>query len=95
MAIHLLRAGMTGLAAGALSLGGFAVPAQAQPIAVGNLVNVQISNLLNNNEVAVQIPINAAANICDVTVVALATDVADGGATCTSRSGNRELTITQ
>jgi hypothetical protein len=45
--------------------------------------------------VAVQIPIQAAANICDVTVVVLAQDVTDDGATCTARNGNQELTITQ
>lgn len=78
---------------------GSTAPAQAQPpIAVGNLVNVQITNLLNNNEVAVQIPINAAANICvgSVTVAVIA-EVLEGGSpfTCTSRSGNQELVVTQ
>lgn len=73
-------------------------PAQAAPIAAGNLVNVQITNLLNDNEVAVQIPINAAANICvgSVTVAVIA-EVLEGGSPfeCTSRSGNHELVITQ
>lgn len=88
--------------AGALALAGsttfMATPAQAQPVAVGNLVNVQITNLLNDNEVAVQIPINAAANICvgDVTVAVIA-EVLDGGAPfeCTARSGKQDLVITQ
>lgn len=95
MTRSLLRAGGIAVATAALGLGGLAGTASAQPVAVGNLVNVQITNLLNNNEVAVQIPINAAANICDVSVVALASDVADGGATCTARSGTQELSITQ
>jgi hypothetical protein len=77
---------------------GSTAPAQARPIAVGNLVNVQITNLLNDNEVAVQIPINAAANICvgNVTVAVIA-DVLAGGSPfeCTSQSGNQELVITQ
>lgn len=72
--------------------------ANAAPISVGNLVNVQISNVLNNNDVdvAAEIPISVAANICGIDAVVLAADVADDGdATCTSRSGNQMLTITQ
>jgi hypothetical protein len=48
---------------------GFASPASAQQT---GLVNVEISNVANNNVVTIQVPINAAANICgvDVTVVA-------------------------
>lgn len=48
---------------------GLAAPASAQQT---GLVNVEISNVANNNVVTVQVPINAAANICgvDVTVVA-------------------------
>ncbi|WP_322936468.1 hypothetical protein [Nocardioides bizhenqiangii] len=84
--------------AAAATLGSTA-SAQAQPpIAVGNLVNVQITNLLNNNEVAVQIPINAAANICvgNVTVAIIAEVLAGGSPfECTSKSGNHELVITQ
>ncbi len=95
MVRSVVRAGAVAVAAGTLAMGGMAGMANAQPVAAGNLVNVQITNLLNNNEVAVQIPINAAANICDVNVVVLASDVADDGATCTARSGNRELSITQ
>jgi hypothetical protein len=91
----LLRVGAAAIATSAFTVGGLAGTANAQPVAVGNLVNVQITNLLNNNEVAVQIPIQAAANICDVSVVVLAQDVTDDGATCTARNGNQELTITQ
>lgn len=77
---------------------GITAPAQAQPVAAGNLVNVQITNLLNDNEVAVQIPINAAANICGGSVtVALIAEVLDGDDPfmCTARSGNQELVVTQ
>lgn len=89
--------GAASAALAAATLVGAGAPAQAlPPIAVGNLVNVQITNVLNNNEVAVQIPINAAANICGVSVTALAQDlVQDGTAECRSRSGNRDLVITQ
>ncbi len=89
--------GAASAALAAATLVGAGAPAQAlPPIAVGNLVNVQITNVLNNNEVAVQIPINAAANICGVSVTALAQDlVQDQTAECRSRSGNRDLVITQ
>jgi hypothetical protein len=82
------------LATGAISAGAVAVPAaSAQPVVTGGLVNVTVTNLLNNNQVGVQIPITAAANVCGVDVVALASQVANGGATCTSRSGNQSLSI--
>ena len=55
------------------------------------LVNVDIHNVLNNNDVAVQIPVTAAANICNVSVDVITQNVANGG-TCTSRSGNQTLT---
>jgi hypothetical protein len=47
------------------------------------LVNVRISD----NEV--QIPIAAAANVCDLTIAVLAVDVADGGATCDAVANSR------
>jgi hypothetical protein len=59
------------------------------------LVNVDIHNVLNNNDVAVQIPINAAANVCGVNVVVLAQELASGPVTCDARSGNQMLTISQ
>ena len=54
---------------------GFAGPASAQQT---GLVNVDISNVANNNVVTIQVPINAAANICgvDVDVVAAVLGVA-------------------
>lgn len=84
------------LAAGAISAGVVGVPAaSAQPVITGGLVNVTVTNLLNNNKVALQIPVNAAANICGVNVVVLAQGLAGGPVTCTSRSGNQSLTISQ
>jgi hypothetical protein len=74
---------------------GATAPAQAQPIAVGNLVSVQITNVLNNNQVGVQIPINAAANICGVNVAVIADLDAGSSFTCTARSGRQELVITR
>lgn len=84
------------LATGAISAGVVAVPAaSAQPVVTGGLVNVTVTNLLNNNQVGVQIPINAAANVCGVNVVVLAQELAGGPVTCTSRSGNQSLSISQ
>ena len=80
-----------GLAFGTL---GLSSAASAQVI-TGGLVNVTITNLLNNNQVAVQIPVNAAANVCGVSVAVLAQELTSGPVNCTSRSGNQTLTITQ
>jgi hypothetical protein len=77
---------------GALMLGP-AVPALAQgPVVTGGLVNVTVTNVLNNNTVQVAIPVDAAANICNVSVNVIASLVANGG-TCTARSGNQTLTF--
>jgi hypothetical protein len=57
-------------------------PAAAQQ---NGLVNVEASRVLNNNQVAVTVPINAAANVCGVSVTALASQVANGPVQCTSR----------
>ena len=84
--------------AGGLAFGGFALPmtaASAQPVVTGGLVNVTITNVLNNNSVAVQIPVNAAANICGLNVAVLAQELASGPVTCMSRSGNQSLMISQ
>lgn len=90
------------VAGGALALGlaggmtgALAATASASPVVTGGLVNVTITNLLNNNTVAVQIPINAAANICNVQVPVISTVVNSGGTyTCTARSGAQSLSIT-
>ncbi len=84
-----------GVAGTALAVGGtvaMTAPAQAQPVAAGNLVNVQISNLLNDNEVAVTVPINAAANVCGVSVDVLTSQLANAPVTCDA--GARQWTIT-
>ena len=61
-----------------------AVPAMAQPVVTGGLVNVTITNLLNNNQVTATVPIQAAANICGVSVAALSSGLATGPVSCTS-----------
>ena len=83
--------------AGMLVAGGMTGPATAQPVQVGNLVNVNISNVLNNNTVQVTVPINVAANICgvDVEVLVLATQEAgDQTFTDCDARGNQEVSVT-
>lgn len=80
------------IATGTIAVGGLSAPASASPIAAGNLVNVQISNVLNDNEVVVAVPINAAAAICGVTVAVLAET---GSATECNARGNQQVEILQ
>ena len=82
-----MRKAFAALFATAALVGGTAASASAQQT---GLINVDISDVLNNNNIAVVVPISAAANICGVTVVALAADLVAGGGetTCTARSGN-------
>jgi hypothetical protein len=84
----------------------FAVLATSAMLAIGlaaapaasaqqqGLVNVDVHNVLNNNHVAVAIPINAAANICGVSVDVLTSNLANGPVTCTS-GANQQFTISQ
>ncbi len=68
-----------------------ALPASAQaPVITGGLVNVTLVDVLSGNEVAVQVPVSVAANICDVSVAVLAQDLSDGAADCS----NAQQTIT-
>jgi hypothetical protein len=77
------------LASGMMAIGLAAAPAASAQ--QSGLVNVDVHNVLNNNDVAVQIPVTAAANICNVDVNVITDTVANGG-TCTARSGNQTLT---
>jgi len=63
------------LIAGTMSLGA-ALPAAAQPTVQRGLVNVNVE------DVTIQVPIAVAANICDVTVAVLVSDLRDGSAVC-------------
>jgi hypothetical protein len=49
-----------------------AMPAMAQPLFTGGLVNINVTDVLTNNEVAVQVPIGVAANVCGVQANVLA-----------------------
>ncbi len=71
-----MRRTITALTAAASALILLAEPASAQPRQEG-LVNVNVS------DVTVQLPIGVAANVCDLTVAALAEVIDDAGA-CTA-----------
>ena len=76
----------------ALAVGMTAVPAASAQ--QQGLVNVDVHNVLNNNDVSVAIPINAAANICGVDVNVLASQIADAPVTCRS-DANQQFTVSQ
>ena len=80
-------------AAGVLAAGVVAVPAASAQ--QSGLVNVDITNVLNNNQVVanVNIPITAAANICGVSVDVLAANLAQGQNSCQS-TANPNISLT-
>lgn len=88
----IVRSGfVAAIATGTIAVGGLSAPASAQ-VGVGNLVNVQITNVANNNKVVVAVPINAAAAICGVTVAVLSQT---GSATECDARGNQQVEILQ
>lgn len=61
----------------------------------GGLVNVTVTDILNNNQTSVQLPLDVAANVCGVNVNVLSTQLADNGnAKCTATGGLQTLFIT-
>ena len=78
---------MTGSLGGAL-----AAPAMAQQ---SGLVNVEITRVLNNNQVQVAVPVQAAANICGVTVAALTALPVGSMTACAAQNGNQTVTATR
>jgi uncharacterized protein HemY len=82
----------------------FATTAVAAALAVGigvptasaqqqGLVNVEVSNVLNNNTIQITVPINAAANVCGVAVAVLAQELASGPVDCTAAANQRFLIL--
>jgi len=70
---------------------------------IPTLVNVNLQNVLNNLSVSLkvnrdnipvtaQVPIDVAANVCGVSVSALAASAANGTATCTAKTTTPQLT---
>ena len=81
------------LTSGAIAAGLAVAPAASAQ--QQGLVNVDVHNVLNNNEVSVAIPINAAANICGVTVNALTADLVQNGSVTCDAGANQRFTVTQ
>lgn len=95
---------MIATAATAIALSGGALtasPASASPIVTGGLVNVTVTDVLNNNQilndvnVGVGAALGIAANVCDVSVGVLAQQLHTGGATCTSNATGQRVDISQ
>jgi hypothetical protein len=76
----------------AIAVGLTAVPAASAQ--QQGLVNVDIHNVANNNNVSVAVPINAAANVCGVSVDVLSSLIANGPVDCDA-GANQDFTVTQ
>jgi hypothetical protein len=86
----------------ALAVGAFAPTASSAPVITGGLVNLTVTNVLNNNTVTLDRTVNVAAavkiaaNVCDVPVTVLASSITQtGSATCTNTLNGGSATITQ
>jgi hypothetical protein len=92
----LRRVAAASLAAAALAVGVVAAPSAASPVITGGLVNVTITDVLNNNTVTVKIPVSVAlqlaANVCDLTVGVLAQDLHTGSASCSTATQSIDIT---
>jgi hypothetical protein len=88
------------MATGALATGIGVSGASAQgPVITGGLVNVTVTNLLNNNDVDVTVPVQAGvhlgANVCGVNAAVLAAEfLQNGTASCTNNQDTRQVQIT-
>ena len=75
----------------AVAAGGLALipvaSAVAQPIITGGLVNVTVANVAVLNDVSLGVALNAAADICGVSVNVLASQIGQGPVDCTSTTG--------
>lgn len=73
-------------------------PAQAQPLVTGGLVNVTVTDSLNDvidvRDVNVGVALALAANVCGTTVAVVAQDLASDG-TCTNELTGETVTIEQ
>ena len=75
---------IAGVFTSALMAVGSAGPAAAQPVITGGLVNITVTDVLNDNQVNVQVPIGIAANVCGVQANVLATGNRNEVRDCTS-----------
>ncbi len=97
------------LTASAILAGAIVVPAAlaspasaAGPLITGGLVNVTVTDVIDDITVIVQdinvslgAALGIAANVCDVGVNVLATQLKSGGATCTSTASGQTVDISQ
>lgn len=91
-----------GVASMALGLGGslaMSTPAQAAPLVTGGLVNVTVTDVIDDVTVTVEdvnvgAALSLAANVCGTTVGVIAQDLASGG-TCTNEGTGESVTIAQ
>lgn len=95
------KAAVSLLAGGVLAVGAL-TPASARPIVTGGVVNVVVTDVIDDVTVVVQdinVGVGAAlalaANVCDVTVNVLATDLRTGRATCTNEETDQTVVISQ
>jgi hypothetical protein len=98
MSIKKFAAG-TALVVGAMGAG---TTASAQPLVVGGLVNIVVTDVIDDVTVVVQdvnvslgAALQLAANVCDVNVNVLARQLRDGGATCENTLDDATVVISQ
>ena len=79
-----------------------AAPANAAPVVTGGLVNVTVTDVIDDVtvtvtdvNVAVGVALGIAANACDVNINVLAEQLRDGGATCENANNDVAATIDQ
>lgn len=79
-----------------------AVEAQRPIVIGGGLVNVVVTDVIDDVTVTVQdinvnagVAVNLAANICGVAVGIIAEDLADGSAYCEAATGDQTVTLTR
>ena len=86
-------------AASAIAFGVGIPAASAQPVVTGGLVNVTVTNLLNNNTTTVTVPVgvalNIAANVCGVSVGVLANQLGSMPVSCQNASQTASALITR
>lgn len=70
-----------GLAGGGVAAA--ALPASAQPVISGGLVNVTLTDVASHNQVNVQVPVSVAANVCGVTANVIAQHTGAAPIDCT------------
>ena len=77
---------------GALSLGAIGAPAASAQPQIG-LVNIDLD--VSRNNIAVVVPVNAAANICGVSVDVLSVDLAPDGVAFCAADADQQVELVQ